>query len=54
MPRPLRFIPEDYRNWTDSYGRPIAVVEVTIPKEVPDASEVGQSQPSMTSNPVRK
>ena len=30
MPRPLRFIPEDYRNWTDSYGRPIAVVEVTI------------------------
>ncbi len=30
MPRPLRFIPEDYLNWTDSYGRPIAVVEVTI------------------------
>ena len=30
MSRPLRFIPDEYRNWTDSYGRDIAVVEITI------------------------
>jgi len=30
MSRPLRFIPDEYKNWTDSYGRDIAVVEITI------------------------
>ena len=30
MARPLRFIPNEYLAWTDSYDRPIAVVEVTI------------------------
>ena len=30
MSRPLRFIPDEYTNWTDSYGRDIAVVEITI------------------------
>ena len=29
MSRPLRFVPEEYTNWTDSYGRDIAVVEIT-------------------------
>ena len=29
MSRPLRFVPEEYRNWTDSYGQEIAVVEIT-------------------------
>ena len=30
MPRPLRYIPEDAKTWTDSRGRKVAVVEVTI------------------------
>jgi hypothetical protein len=30
MSRPLRFVPEEYRNWTESYGQEIAVVEITI------------------------
>ena len=30
MPRPLRFVPEEFRNWTNSQGRPIAVHEVTV------------------------
>ena len=30
MSRPLRFVPEEYTNWTDSYGQEIAVVEITI------------------------
>jgi len=30
MSRPLRFVPEESRNWTDSYGQEIAVVEITI------------------------
>ena len=29
MSRPLRFVPEEYTNWTDSCGRDIAVVEIT-------------------------
>ena len=29
MSRPLRFVPEEYKNWTDSYGQEIAVVEIT-------------------------
>jgi hypothetical protein len=30
MSRPLRFIAEEYRNWTDAYGQETAVVEITI------------------------
>jgi len=30
MPTPLRFIPDEIKLWTDSKGRPIAIVEVTI------------------------
>ena len=30
MTTPLRFIPDDAKRWTDTRGRPIAVVEVTI------------------------
>ena len=30
MSRPFRFIPDEYKNSTDSYGRDIAVVEITI------------------------
>ena len=30
MSRSLRFIPDEYKNWTDSHGRDIAVVEITI------------------------
>ena len=30
MPRPLRYVPEEAKTWTDSYGRKVAVVEVTI------------------------
>ena len=30
MTTPLRFIPDDAKRWTDSQGRPIAVIEVTI------------------------
>jgi hypothetical protein len=31
MSRPLRVIPEEDKNWTDSYDQAIAVVEITIP-----------------------
>jgi hypothetical protein len=30
MSRALRFVPDEYKNWTDSYGRDIAVVEIII------------------------
>jgi hypothetical protein len=30
MSRPLDFVPEDYKNWPDSYGQEIAVLEITI------------------------
>ena len=30
MPTPLRYIPEEAKLWTDSQGRRIAIVEVTI------------------------
>jgi hypothetical protein len=30
MPSPLRFIPEEAKLWTDSQGRPIAIVEITV------------------------
>ena len=30
MPRPLRYVPQEAKTWTDSYGRKVAVVEVTI------------------------
>ena len=30
MPRPLRFIPDETKIWTDSYGRQVAVIEVTV------------------------
>ena len=30
MPKPLQFVPEDAKIWTDTKGRPIAIAEVTI------------------------